>query len=632
MSQAFVYDVKANSEDSHQTAPAWMLTFIRWLNRDPNNYTNPGSAGGDLAVTDPLVVINDCVSVTVTCSKSSHTPSMTAMLKAGDVNYLTAVAPGDFVFVNMKNYADPIDALKTKAKAHKSINGFDDGFKGFFKIQSVRRVLAVNPGTGAKEIMFQVDAFGFTEFNNMIYFNQYLIPPNANNNASLFVSNISNYWHSVFTTGGLPTVQEVIRFFIKTFLGEGVPAQTKSGNFQVKQATGEASTVQSNFNFNTQFYVPQGVGSLLGQSNAKAAKDLYMYLMGIQTYAAGKVNQPLTGFIPSNLNKTPKDGRFFYTSISCQGRAFIKPDYWNQVPVWSILEQYLNGPINEMYVAYRPMPNGLVMPTFVMRQIPFSSDVYKGTSTKFLNLPRWRVSPDIIYDINIGREEAARFNFVQVFGTMAGSAKPDLSLSYQIAKGNFVADEKDIKRSGMRPYIVTSNFDQPALSANQNSQFTRALEWKNLLGDILIGGHLKMNGSITCAGIEEPISPGDNLELGDTVYHIEQVTHTATIQPEGKRMFRTSLELSNGVSKFATTQKKVYSQMVYSKMALEQENDSNNGDGILPGITDSETVYKEPFFDTDPQKNNRSFDLPPKSFGTAKKQGKLTKKGKRPAK
>lgn len=621
MSQAFVYDVHQNSDDSHQSHPSWMLTFVRWANRDPNNFTNPTSAGGDLAVTDPLVVINDCVSVTVNSSKSSHTPSLSALLRAGDINYSTAVAPGDFVFLNMANWSTTIDDVKKRAVAFQAINKFEDGFKGFFKVQSCRRVLTVNPATGSKEIMFQLEAFGFTEFNNMIYFNPHLIPPGSDNNNALFVTNLSTYWHSLFTTNGLPTVQEVVRFFIKSFLGEG---QVAAGiNQTIRQSGAQASLVH-----NTQFYVPQGVGSLLGQRNAKAAKDLYVYLMGVQTYSKGNTNTPELSTLPSNLNKNPKDGRFFYTSVSCQGRAFVKPDYWNQVPVWSIIEQYLNSPINEMYVAYRSAPNGLVMPTFVMRQIPFSSEKYKGTSTKFLNLPRWRIDPNLIYDVNIGRDEAARINFVQVFGFMAGAAKPDLSLSYQIAKGNYVADEKDIKRSGLRPYIITSNFDLPALQQSTNSQYTRALEWKNLLGDCLIGGHLKMNGTITCAGIEAPIVPGDNLELGDTVYHIESVVHTASLQPGGQRTFRTSLELSHGVSKFSDSKKQIYSQMINSKMEIEQEQDFNNGDGMLPGITDSETVYKDPFFDTKAKEHNRSFDLPPKTFGKPNKQGKLKKKTK----
>ena len=160
-----------------------MLTFIRWANRDPNNYTNPD---GGLATTQPLVVVNDCISVTVNGSKASHTPAMHAVLRAGDINYMTAVAPGDFVFVNMVNWSQNLGELAERAKKLQPINELKDGFKGFFKIQSVRRTLGISP-SGAKEVVFTIDRFGFTEFNNSIYFNPHLIPPGSEK-AALFVS------------------------------------------------------------------------------------------------------------------------------------------------------------------------------------------------------------------------------------------------------------------------------------------------------------------------------------------------------------------------------------------------------------------------------------------------------------
>jgi hypothetical protein len=586
---------------------------------------------------------------------------MSATLRAGDMNYLTAVAPGDFVFVNVVNWAESIgqttpedDKANTKpkkiaemnlyerAKSFAPINGLSDGFKGLFKIQSVRRALSVNPASGAKEVVFHVDGYGFTEFNNVVYFNQHLIPPGSDKNIGLFVTNLSTFWHSLFTTGGLPGVQDVVKFFIKLFIGEGVPPVLKTATgVSSTGANGEKTQENLNsaaeFSQNTQFFVPSGVGKLLGQRDAKAAKDLYVYLMGIQTYnisqnAADNAQTSVMGFVPK-VNK-PIDGRFFYTGKPCQGQAFMKPDFWNQVPVWNILQEYLNSPINEMYVAYRPSPTGNVMPTLVMRQIPFTSERYKaGEATRFLNLPRWRVSPELILDFNIGRDEAARLNFVQVFGAMGGSRNPSLTITYQIAQGNFVSDKDDIQRSGLRPYVITSNFDQPAPSATGNSaQFTRALEWKELLGDALIGGHLKLNGTIVCAGIQEPIAPGDNFELGDTVYHIESVSHTASVSPGGQRIFRTTLELSNGIDKRSNAQKQRYSQMTNSKMEVELEEDSNTGDGMLPGIADSETVYKDPFFDKEAKKHNKSFDLPPKTEAKLKRPGKLSKKPKRPAK
>ena len=95
---AYVRDIKATSTDSHQTSPGYSLTFIRWSNRDTFNYTSLDN----FEVRQPLVVINDAVQVNVSNSKMGVTPSMNAILLGGDINYATAIHPGDFVFVNIR--------------------------------------------------------------------------------------------------------------------------------------------------------------------------------------------------------------------------------------------------------------------------------------------------------------------------------------------------------------------------------------------------------------------------------------------------------------------------------------------------------------------------------------------------
>lgn len=606
MSKAYVYNVKKSSSDSHQVSPGWMLTFVRWLNRDPKNYTSEGT-GNLSTVKTPMVVTNDCISVTVAQSKSSHTPQLSAILKGGDINYLTAVAPGDFVFVNMVDWDTKLEELKVRAAQGQPINRWEDGFKGFFKIQSIRQILQVDPRTGAKQLVFQLQAFGFTEFNNVIYFNPYLIPPGSDK-STIFVTNLSPYWHNLFKGDGLPTVQTVVSFFIQTFLGIGVPLKTRKAITESISEKGKA--VKADFNFNTQFYVPQMVGNLLGQNNAQAAKDLYVYLMGIQQYSGGTQESPLSGFIPSNLKPSKNDPRFYITDKSCQGRAYTKPDYWNQVPAWSIIKQYVNEPINEIYTCFRIAPNGLVMPTLVMRQMTYTSEKYEGMSTKFLSVPRWKVPPEMIFGMNIGRDEALRINFVQVFGFQTGTVKPDLSLTHQIAKENFALDEDDIKRSGLRPWVISSNFDVPPIKKGVKTEFTMALAWKNLMADAVIGQHLKLNGSVSCVGIQDPIAVGDNFELGDVVYQIESVTHTASILENGQRIFNTNLDISHGVGKNSNKQKTEYAQMANSKMALELQNDFQK-DAILPGISGVESNYKKGF-DSKPEQSNQSFDLPEK--------------------
>src|SRR5581483_3165303 len=530
----------------HQTSPGWVLTFVRWNVRDTFRTKTNNTTTSPLSVRDPLVVENDCVSVAVTNAKGTLTPQMNATLIMTDVNYETEVAPGDFVFVNMLNWTTGNKVFRGSrqvadaARARQAINGVNDGFKGLFKVQSVQRVLMTDANTGTRMVAFKINGYGFTEFNNTIYFNPYLLDPQQDpKNQLLFASFFGEFWTSMVNDKGITDVQNILAVLIQSLIGTGI-------------AEGQQKLYKKNAvaTHNTHFLVPELVGKLLGLNGAKAAKDLYNYIFGIQNYAGGSSATDLAvGMNPEGLQE--KYNRFFYTQIPCQGSSLLKPEYWNQVKTWSILNQYTNAPLNELFTCFSVSPNGSVMPTVVFRQIPFTTegfaDQFYGPVpppvTKFLNLPRWKINPALILEMNIGREEAARVNFVQYFGrSTLGQDGTDIAA--EIAAGNYVYDVDDVSRSGLRPYIVTTQFDDPT---SQNKDY-RSPFWAKILGDALIGGHLKLYGSFQCAGIQDPVAVGDNWEFDGVVYHIEQVNHVASISPQdGKKIFRSTIVVSSGV-------------------------------------------------------------------------------------
>jgi hypothetical protein len=577
--RAFVYPILPNgagadeNEAVHQTSPAWVLTFVRWENRD----THRNKSVAPTLVRDPLVVENDCLQVTTTVSKGTLTPSMNAVLVMSDVNYETAVAPGDFVFVNMLNFPSEARAVANKARQKQNINGPTDGFKGVFKVQGVRRVLTTDPNSGTKMVLFKINGFAFTEFNNTIYFNPFLVDPNQDpKNQLLFASKIGKDWVSLINAKGLTSCGDIIAVLIQSFIGNGI-----SDTGQKKDGTVKTPNVH--------FFIPEQVGSLLGIKGAKAAKDVYNYIFGVQKYAAGSAAELATGMNPVNM--AIKYGRFYFTSMPCQGDSLLKPEYWNQVKTWSILNQYTNAPLNEMFTCFRIAPTGKVMPTLVFRQIPFTTEDFKGSAvvTKFLSLPRWKIDSSLIIDADIGREEAARINYVQYFGQSTIGVN-GASQAMQIAQNNYVYDIFDVQRSGLRPYIVTTQFDEPT---TLNKAY-RSPIWAKVLADSLMGGHLKLNGSINCAGIVDPIAVGDNLELDDVVYHIEQVSHTCSINPQtGIKLFRTVINLSSGVHVSSTAAGTRYAEMDFTSAEELRKNDFNN-EQLLPGISDSQETVSRP--------------------------------------
>jgi hypothetical protein len=580
----------------HQVSPAWVLTIVRWENRDTLRIKGTPST----AVREPLVIENDCLSVTVTSAKGTLTPSMSATLVMTDVNYETSVAPGDFIFVNMLNWEKDAREVAKKARDKKAINGIDDGFKGVFKVQGVRRVLTTDPNTGTKIVLFKIDGFAFTEFNNTIYFNPYLIDPNQDpKNQLLFASFIGRDWQALINQKGLNNVQDIIAVLIQSFIGSGITDQGRlEKNGIVKSA-------------NVHFFIPELVGKLLGVRGSKAAKDVYNYLFGIQQYAAGSSASLASGMNPGGLYQ--KFDRFYYTPTVCDGSSILKAEYWNQVKTWAILNQYTNAPLNELYTCFRVAPNGHVMPTVVFRQIPFTNEDYTGDGvvTKFLNLPRWKLNPALIMEQDIGRDESARVNFVQYFGRSTLGAQ-GADIAQQIAQGNFVYDVNDVQRSGLRPYIVTTQFDDPT-SVNKDYRSPR---WARIVGDAVIGGHLKLNGTILVAGLVDPIAVGDNLEFDGIVYHIEQVAHTASISmQDGKRVFRTSISLSSGVSISSSEKGTRYAEMTYTNADDLRNNDYNNNK-ILPGISESQDVVYRPISVDQPVTPSNPFPQPKSRNGS----------------
>lgn len=597
--KAFVHTIGTfgDGQDEHhainQAAPAWVLTFVRWADRDTLRHSPTQTIDfSKTRATDPLVVENDCINVTVNVNKGTLTHSMNATLVQTDVNYMTDVAPGDFVFVNMLNWPSEARRVANNARGQLPINGFSDGFKGLFKVQSVRKVVQTDINTGTKTVVFRITGFSFTEFNNTIYFQPEMINQAESQNIGLYTANIQNSWALLVSSKGLTNGQDLIRAIVESFIGAGL---SDSG---VKDKLGNIKSP------NTLFYMPKLVGTLLGVKGATAAKDVYNFLFGVQQYAAGTAATLSAGFNPVNIDKT--EGRFTTTKSKCKGESLQKPEYWNQVKVWSIMQQFMNSPLNEMFTSFRLSPNGRVMPTVVYRQIPFTNDDFKAgnyETTRFMNIPRWKISPALVYSIDIGRDESARVNFVQYFGR-SSLANGQWGTSSETAAKNYLFDIDDVKRSGLRPYVVSGNFDITA-----HNQDYASPAWARIVGDALIGGHLKLNGTLECVGILDPIAVGDNLEFDGIVYHIEEVAHTCTYAPTGQRQFRTKLSLSSGLSKDSSEAGTRYAEMTYSAASAARANDYANNQ-IMPGVSESQDVVYRPTNLDEPSSKNGPFDQP----------------------
>jgi len=584
---AYTYNIGKNTEDSHQTSPAYVLTFTRWSNRDTLNYKDVGG----LNTRNPLVVVNDAIAIQVSSQKDNPQHNFSCTLKQGDLNYLTAVHPGDYVIVNMVNNEQKAMEIRSRALKGKAINKIDDGFKGLFKIADVRMQLATT-SDGLKQYAVSVTGRAFDEFNNNLYFNPAF--NNADNNS--FIDNNFENWRDLLLSKEQSNVQNLIKEAIKRTIGLGAKVLDKD-------------RPKLKLNQIPVYKVPGIISNLL---NMKTDKDPYMskinhYYLGLWSFTGktagtgASLEKGFTNFfdedaVEKNKKKKKETGEdkntnWYKTSIKLSGTRQITLEDFSNTNVWSIIKDYSNPLINEVYTCFRVCKDGYVYPSFVARQKPFNTRHYKEnpyaiSHTQFLDMPRWKISPDIIYNLSLGRSDAARINFVQIF-TRNLAVNDNYNQATQISMGNFVQDKEDIQRNGRKPYIKSCNYDYP-LDGTEEPEYL-GKKYAELVADWVMNGHLKMNGSIACAGIVEPICIGDNLEFDRVVYQIESVSHNMTIDGKGGKRFTTSVSLSMGISEKSTKTVPVYAEMDHTDSFTKRKEDYQR-ERVLPGFSDTQDL------------------------------------------
>ncbi len=587
MAKSFTKYIGKNSVDSHQISPHWLVTFTRFNNRDTQNYTDGEINNIKSDVRKPLIVENDCISISVGMSKSNKNPNATIVLASGDLNYSTAVAVGDFVMINMVNSSEKARELRDRAGKIKPINRIGDGFKGVFKINSVNKIIQTNPSTGVKTVRYQVTAYGFTEFNNSIYYNPTL--------GKSIPKDVLNYLISADLLEVLSSkknIQKVLEILPLVILGLGI-----------KQDEAPINSIKK-----PPYSIPKTVFDLMGL-DGKFAIDLYRVMVGIWDNPINPIKtgsnkpEPSPEAIKKGTSPKTKGSKSIQkTTKELQGRIPIQTSSLVNVSLYDLIKRFSNEMVNEMYSCFRiDQETGSILPKLIIRQKPFNTEhgirddkgKYKQIEgTKFLSLPRWKISADLIYNLNISKNESLRFNFVHIIGTTGNSSLDDTLMATQNATGSTVRfDKKDINRHGLRPYTRVSNFDWPEGKEKfGKGKVGYASHWADLMFDWINGGHLKANGKISTIGIEDDICVGDNLELQDTVYHIESIQHVGAISPDGRKNFRTNISLTHGVDKRSNVNGPVYPEMDYTDTLLDRQHDYDENYGIMPGFSDTQDI------------------------------------------
>jgi len=548
---SFVTEIKQNQPDSHQSSPWAIIVFYSFVN--PDTYYSRVSSTADALRVNPIMVVSDILSVNVSTAKGGSSHSADILLSSGDVNYVSAVNPGDHCAIwinddkdNYKSVAEAIvNSNNIQAKANETAaNSEHSGLKFLGKVESVREVLSILP-TGIKTMRYQVSARGFTEFETMIYYNPYIKEiSDAANEKMAFYEKISSSFDSLlksYASAGYP-IDNLMEFYINAFIGKGL-----SSDFKRAKGGSGASVIRSS---NNSMLIPNTVSAMLGLSDLKSKNhssyaDILNTIVGVQKY-------PESRYLPA-IGSTYKNVNHKKTTVTLPGAHLGLPDIGSSVSLLSLIQSNMNSALNEIYFTLKLNENNKIMPTMVLRQKPFNTKrgstrlgIPQDRVTFFTELPRWKLASDrAIRFYNLGTNNATRSNFIQIFGALNASAQnqEDKHIA-QILDGNYEVDTFDVLRSGSRNMFYETNAD---VSANGGGITTSIGYWKNLVIDWTINQHLKFTGSITSTGINEAICPGDNLEFDRKLFHIEAVQHIYQIFDDGSKSFETNLALSHGL-------------------------------------------------------------------------------------
>jgi hypothetical protein len=604
---AFTYTLRPSGLDSHQSTPYWFAAFVRFQERDTftrrnlkssENASKGGQPTNSVQLTqngpppDPLAEIPtllmadaDVVTWSVTSAKDQHVSNCQLTLANSETDYVAQLASGDWMgFWAFDDYADFV-RVRAAVASRDQANGFRDGLKFIGRVDSVRKSKVRAP-TGMLSIQYSITGVGFNEFDSIMYYNP-ILASKYESAVSLWMmelgQGVNNLIMGTNLGKGLIPSHDVIPKLTRICLGVG-PSEASKG-FQPDQVTDKfVNPAKLQSSQNRAYRVPQTVGRwLLGAKYIETEKavgltyaDLLRMYIGIQKYGNSSARADnfststdvFRSFLPE-IKSAANNAYQMPLQLSGTFRCTVTP--FDGKPFWSLLRTYINEPIDELFTCLRVDPAGKVMPSLIARQNPMSTKWFVQNSgydaTAFTELPRWEVDPALIVQLDVGRSNVTRFNYLHFQGQDMTGGNENGNMAVNYSRNPPIIDPDDISRSGLRMFskILYANVFE---GTNDNSPGGK---WQRIMADILMGSHLKYSGTLVSKFIQEPIPEGDNLVVDGVIYHIERVIHSGSVSPFGMKEANTTLHLSNGIAIENDTDNS--SEIIYPDLSSSREDD-----------------------------------------------------------
>jgi len=542
---------------------------------------------------DPIIITSSCIQMDISSSKNTYTQNLNAVLKPGKVEFLSAISPGDWCFCWMMNTKEKQLEVLSHIKKKETANAFDDGLKFCGRVHDIRKILVQNP-TGIRTTQYNISGVGFGELDSSTFFDPLFATNNVSLNRTLadmgiVMTDIYRKSAEAANGAGGISVNKILPALITAFLGKGIAGPgVKAGG--IKKATGAAVATEE---MPYAYVIPSEVANILGAKTPSKGvfcyADILEVIQGLQKYTedvfwpdgtggvGAPAGDPILNNLPENQNskgwgqaknmkwgkETSSEATRHFTTYPLKGIFLPVPTSFSGVSIWNLLNQWVNPAINEMYTAMKYTPSGRVMPTLVVRQLPFSSPILNqhlgNEVTAFHELPRWVADDVLVRSLDVGKSDGARTNFVHIYA-QPGRQTTGSPQANQYYLWPPISDAKDTKRHGLRPHIGTIQ------AAAIDGETGGPGQWMQIKSDFLFGQHMMLTGSCSLLGVTFPIVPGDNFEFDGILFHIEAVNHHVEITADGHKTFTTQLQLTHGMrSDFKAMEAKLYPQKKHVK-------------------------------------------------------------------
>lgn len=488
----------------------------------------------------PPVIVStlSCISIQTSKSKSQPDGSFQLVL-APYKNWVGTLTAGSWCCILMSN--EPIGPNDIK-KANK------DHVKMLGRIESVRCETQVDD-EGARRTLYYVSGVDWGHiFNSVLYIDNLIAaqnePKSQGNTAAVAIRN------ALFGKDGAPQ-SFVVRQNLANLLdimGKNLAGYTEAG-----------TTIGRLSNSVYEFTVPKELINFFDFRDSKNNK--------ISATSINKMLALITGsLVQEDKYKDFGEAVGFLDPFSLQGTHTI----------WQVLLENSNPVLNEMFSDMSWNDDSSVQLRLYNRIRPFSFANFNPRAgganqlkSYFQYVKVHELDDMEVISVNAGTNWRDKFNFIEI--------KPQFQDFTVIAnwykQKAQVFDQKSFEREGFRPLIFdTKQFpsgkELGGLPNDIGVDWTQLEVWAKMLREWYFGTHRMLNGTIVIHGSTDYIGVGNNIkfdaglinptpninkktnEIGKNQFilaHIENVSHSFTVSPDGARSYRTTINFVRGI-------------------------------------------------------------------------------------